>query len=87
MDEKDCFGSLDRVFPAGDKGLREVVPGCHDCAEKVPCLRAALCSPEGIEMRAEMLDRAVARGIMGTLQGWSMEKELNRLKEERKRTK
>jgi hypothetical protein len=84
MDKKDCFGILDRVFPAGDKGLREVVPICYECPERVPCLRAALHSPDGIKMRAEMVDRAPGKGLRGRLRMWSIRKELHRMEKDRK---
>ena len=32
--KKDCFGILERVFPLGNEGLREIVPTCFECHEK-----------------------------------------------------
>jgi hypothetical protein len=88
MAEKDCFGILDRVFPTGERGLREVVPECFQCDERVPCLRAALGTRDGLEMRSGVLDRAGATGVMGRLKRWSRKKELSRLiRQEEKRGK
>lgn len=79
MIKKDCFGILDKVFPVGENGLRGIVPECFHCPERIKCLRAALSTEEGLEMRAEILDRAAAGGIIGRLQGWSQKKEISRL--------
>ena len=81
MEKKECFGILDRVFPVSDKGLREVTPDCFECALRVACLKEALTTREGIEMRSEMLDRAPVSGIVGRIRRWSQRKELSRLAE------
>jgi hypothetical protein len=78
MVEKDCYGILDEVFPVGPEGLREIVPACFECPERTPCLRKALSTREGVEMRAEIIDRAAARGLIGRLQRWSRKKTLSR---------
>ena len=77
--EKDCFGVLDRVFPMGKEGLREIVPGCFDCPHKKACLQAALTTKEGLEFRGDILERAPAGGLIGRIRRWSDRKELNRL--------
>ena len=79
MVEKDCFGILDKVFPVGENGLRGIVPECFHCPERTKCLRAALSTKEGLEMKAEILDRAAAGGIIGRLKLWSQKKEISRL--------
>jgi hypothetical protein len=79
MTKKDCFGILDHVFPVGEHGLREVVPECFECADRVLCLRAAMDTGEGLEMRAEMLARASESGMIDALKRWSRKKELSRL--------
>ena len=78
MSNKDCFGILDKVFPVGDKGLREIVPECFNCPERIPCLKAALSTREGLEMRVEILDRASDSGLIGKLKRWSQKKDLSR---------
>jgi len=79
MAKRDCFGILEKVFPVGDEGLRVIVPECFHCPERTLCLRAALSTKEGIEMRAEVIDRAAAGGLIGRLQRWSHKKTLSRL--------
>jgi len=79
MVKKDCFGIMDKVFPLGQKGFREIVPVCFDCPERIPCLKAALTTKEGLEMKADTLKRAEASGLIGRLQRWSQKKELSRL--------
>ena len=79
MVKKDCFGILDKVFPLGEKGFREIVQVCFDCPERIPCLKAALTTKEGLEMKADTLERAEAGGLIGRLQRWSQKKELSRL--------
>jgi hypothetical protein len=79
MTEKECFGILDRVFPLVEGGLREVPGSCLGCPERVPCLRTALSSREGLRMKEEMLERAERAGMMGRLERWSRKKQLSRL--------
>jgi len=78
MSNTDCFGILDKVFPVGDKGLREIVPECFHCPERLTCLKAALSTNEGLEMRVEILDRASDSGMIGKLRRWSQKKALSR---------
>ena len=80
---KECFGILDRVFPMGDKGLREIVPSCFDCHDRVACLKAALTTKEGLTFRGEILERSSAKGLGGRLRRWSEKKQLSRLMKER----
>ncbi|MDY7037915.1 MAG: hypothetical protein SV375_17355 [Thermodesulfobacteriota bacterium] len=87
MIKKDCYGKLNRVFPVGEKGFREVVPECFHCPERTPCLKDALSTQEGLEMKAEILDRATASGLMGRLQMWSQKKEIDRLIKQQKEKK
>ena len=87
MNRKACFGILDEVFPMGEEGLREVVAGCFECADRVECLRAALSTVEGIEMREEAMDRRPVSGVIMRLKRWSEKKALSRMIEEEKRKK
>ncbi len=80
---KDCFGILDKVFPLGKEGLREIVPACFDCPQRKECLQAALQTEEGFELRSQVLERSSARGIVGRLRRWSEKKEMSRLKNAR----
>lgn len=87
MKKKECFGTLEQVFPMGDKGLREVPAECFECPDHTECLRAAMDTPDGIEMRQETVDRAAQAGMMGRLQRWSRKKELDRQAREKKKRK
>ncbi|MDB9823193.1 hypothetical protein OAC89_05790 [Deltaproteobacteria bacterium] len=87
MEKKDCFGILDKIFPLGDKGLREIVPECFDCSDRILCLKEALKTKEGVDMRVGILDRIPASGLVGKIRRWSQKKDLNRLVEEEKKEK
>ena len=76
---KTCYGVLDHVFPISKNGLREVTPACFRCPEGPQCLKEALSTKEGIEMRAAMLERRGSGGLAGRLKRWSHKKELSRL--------
>jgi hypothetical protein len=84
VDQKTCYGILDKVFPMGDEGLREIVPRCFDCPEKRECLQAALETEQGIAMRRALLERTPPQGLMGRLKRWSERKALSREMEHRK---
>ena len=87
MVDKDCFGILDKVFPVGENGLREIIPECFQCPERTQCLKSALLTEEGFKMRAEILDRAASSGMVGRLKLWSQKKELSRLKRKERKKK
>ena len=84
MDKKECFAVLDRVFPKRDQGLREVPPECFECPDRVSCLREAMKTKEGLEMRTQLLIRAEKRGLIGRFRRWSQKKHLSRMAEEEK---
>ncbi len=85
MEPKDCYGILDRVFPVGEKGLREVPPDCFECPDRTACMRAALETTEGIRMQAETVDRTAPSGLRGRVLRWSRKKALERAARERKK--
>ncbi len=85
--QRECFGILDKVFPMGREGLREIVPTCFECPDKGACLRTALATEEGLALRGEVLDRTPARGFVGRLKRWSEKKELSRLMKQRQKRK
>ena len=86
MVTKECFGILDKVFPVKEGGLREIVQECFNCPERLDCLKEALASREGIEMRTGIIERSSSGGLSGRIRMWSQKKELSRLaKQERKR--
>jgi hypothetical protein len=81
-EKRNCFAILDRVFPKGDQGLREVPPECFECPDRISCLREAMKTKEGLEMRAQLLIRAENRGLIGRFQRWSQKKQLSRMAKE-----
>lgn len=85
--KKDCFGVLDKVFPMGKEGLREIVPGCFDCPDRKSCLQKALTTKEGLAFKNELLDRAPAKGLAGRFRRWSDKKQLSRLMKQREKLK
>jgi len=84
LDRKECFGMLDKVFPEGKEGLRQVPQGCFQCPEHTECLKSALETPEGISFRMELLNRTKPVGLVGRIKRWSERKALNRSLEHRK---
>jgi len=77
--QKDCYGVLDRVFPVGKEGLREVVPECFNCPHRKACLQAALKTKDGLLLRSEVLDRTPVKGLADKLRRWSEKKHLSSL--------
>ena len=82
MKEKNCFGVLDRVFPVGKEGLREVPQDCFQCEDRLPCLKKAIDTKEGVKMRSDNLEKIPHEGIMRKVKRWSQKKELSRLTRE-----
>lgn len=82
--KKDCYGVLKEVFPIGKQGLREVSPKCQNCPGRVECLRKAISTDEGLEMRSKVVERSAGGGFRGLLKRWSHHKELSRQKEKQK---
>jgi len=79
MVKKDCFGILEKVFPVKEHGLRETLPECFKCPDRVLCLKQAMNTKEGLKLREELIDRAAEGGLIGRFQRWSRKKELERL--------
>ncbi len=86
-EKKACFGILEKVFPMGKDGLREIVPECFQCPNKKECLQAALKTREGLEFRSGILERAPANGLTGRLRRWSEKKSLSRQLKQKKKGK
>ena len=87
MENKHCFGILERVFPVSDRGIREIVSECFDCTERVSCLKKALSTKEGLALRSDILERAPVDGILGRIRRWSNKKELSHMAEKEKNKK
>lgn len=70
----ECFGALDEVFPLGPDALRSISPACRQCGRLKACLKAAVDSPAGVEMRAERMramDRRSGGGLRRFVSRWS----------------
>ena len=85
--QKDCFGLLEKVFPLGDQGLREVPPQCFDCPDRKACMQAALGTHDGMAFRDELLERSPEDGILGRIKRWSEKKSLARQMKEDEKSK
>jgi hypothetical protein len=71
----ECYGVLQRVFPMGDSGLREVPGDCWDCPHRVQCLRLAISRGEQAEtLDQETTSRRDGPGLGGFLKRWSRRK-------------
>lgn len=75
---QECFASLDKVFPFGDDGMREVAASCWDCSERVECLRAAVSGDRANQgqgrLDEEKAVQADGDGVGGFLRRWSRRK-------------
>ena len=80
MDRRNCFGVLEHVFPVGKEGMREVPSECTGCGQRVPCMKAALASEDGIRFQEERIESSERSGMIGRLERWSRRKQLSRLK-------
>ncbi len=85
MKKKACYGILDEVFPLGEDGLRMVPPVCLKCRDRLLCLKAALNTKEGLDMRSANLQKIPVRGFINRLKRWSQKKELSRLEGEKRK--
>ena len=85
MEKKACYGILDEVFPFGKEGLRVVPPDCFECPDRLSCLKTAINTKEGFEMRSDNLQKIPARGFLSRLKRWSQKKELSRLADKKRK--
>ncbi|MBN2419571.1 MAG: hypothetical protein JXL81_09325 [Deltaproteobacteria bacterium] len=85
MEKKACYGILDKVFPFGNEGLRQVPPDCLRCPDRLSCLKAAISTKEGCEMRSDNLRKIPAKGLIDRIKRWSQKKELSRLADENRK--
>jgi hypothetical protein len=74
IEQPDCFGQLDTVFPVGEEGIRTSPPECMKCHHAKACLQTAMCSPEGLRLQEEKVDQAYKYGLIGKLERWSRKK-------------
>ena len=80
-----CFGDLETVFPKDADGLRHSPEGCFYCRSKTECLREAMKSEQGIEVKEEMVDRAYDSGSVGFFSRWSRKKALHSRRTKRRK--
>ena len=76
-----CFGDMEKVFPLGADGLREVPPDCWDCGQRVDCLKASVSSPGARQDMGEEMARReqdMTGGFSGFLRRWSRLKSQSR---------
>ena len=73
-----CFGKIENVFPMTDQGFRDSPESCQVCLYKTECLRAAMQTREGLDVKQEALDRAYESKMIGFWSRWSRKKTLQR---------
>lgn len=74
-----CFGKLEKVFPMGEKGLRQTPDDCFfHCPVKTRCLRQAMTTTDGVKVEEEIIERSDRAGAMGFLERWSRKKQLHK---------
>lgn len=86
MNQPDCFGDLDRVFPLTSDGLRHSPDGCLACEVKTLCLKTAIAGDKQVVMANERLDRAYRAGAISFLKRWSEKKRLHNILANNSRT-
>ncbi len=78
-DEKpDCFGTLEKVFPMTEKGLRQTPDDCYyHCPVKTACLQQAMATKDGVQVEEELIERGTKAGAMNFFERWSRKKQLH----------
>ncbi len=76
----DCFGDLEKVFPMGEKGLRETPDDCFfHCPVKTRCLQRAMATKGGAQVEEEIIERSTKAGAMNFFERWSRKKQVHRV--------
>ncbi|MBF0525801.1 MAG: hypothetical protein HQK56_11975 [Deltaproteobacteria bacterium] len=81
MDQPDCFGQLERVFPMTHVGLRMVTLECRGCPSLKGCLKSAVDGKSGAGIKETPAkdepeeERKADVGVVGFLKRWSVKKE------------
>ncbi len=76
----DCFGDLEKVFPMGEKGLRETPEDCfYHCPVKTRCLQQAMATKDGAQVEEEIIERSTKAGAMNFFERWSRKKQVDRV--------
>ncbi len=80
----ECFGNLEKVFPMGEKGLRQTPDDCFfHCPVKTRCLRQAIGSKEGTKVEEEIVERSDKVGALNFFERWSRKKQIHKRKNEK----
>lgn len=79
-----CYGKIENVFPISDDGLRASPEHCRACLYKTECLKSAMQTSDGINVKQEALERAHKSGMIGFWSRWSRKKMLERSKRSKK---
>jgi hypothetical protein len=75
----ECFGTLEKVFPMGDKGLRQTPDECfYQCPVKTKCLQQAMATKDGVKVEEEIIERSSKAGAMNFFERWSRKKQVHR---------
>jgi hypothetical protein len=76
-----CFGNLGKVFPMGEKGLRETPEDCFfHCPVKTKCLQQAIATKDGVKVEEELIERSTKAGAMNFFERWSRKKQIHKRK-------
>ncbi len=74
-----CFGSLEKVFPMGENGLRQTPDECYlHCPLKTRCLGRAMATRAGVKVEEEIIERSTRAGAMNFFERWSRKKQVHR---------
>jgi hypothetical protein len=75
----ECFGTLEKVFPMGDKGLRQTPDDCfYQCPVKTKCLQQAMATKDGAKLEDEIIERGSKSGAINFFERWSRKKQVHR---------
>ncbi len=82
-DKPDCFGTLEKVFPMTEKGLRQTPDDCFfHCPVKTKCLQHAMATKDGVKVEEEIIERSTKAGVMNFFERWSRKKQVHRKKQD-----
>lgn len=74
-----CFGTLEKVFPMTEKGLRQTPDDCfYHCPVKTKCLGRAMATKDGIKVEEEIIERGSKAGTINFFERWSRKKQVHR---------
>lgn len=75
----ECFGTLEKVFPMTETGLRQTPDDCfYHCPVKTRCLKAAMGTKDGAKVEEETVERSARAGMINFFERWSRKKRLHR---------